>query len=99
MVTTSDCGTPALLYRVDSPVPLSETHHGPEGLIDSPHGFTRWASMLAAAAGISDVKFVMFTFWAEAGKLIRASKASTPMKLSREAVCGFVVLSMVSPHY
>src|SRR5262245_13986673 len=40
--TTSDCGVPAVLYSVDTPVPLSEIQKGPVGLSEMPQGLTRW---------------------------------------------------------
>src|ERR1700737_2918546 len=48
IVTTRPCGTPAPLSNVASPVPLSDTHHGDPALRESPHGFTRFASLLGA---------------------------------------------------
>src|SRR5215510_11296837 len=48
IVTTSDCGTPAALYKVVSPVPLSETHQGLPLARATPHAFTRLGSWLGA---------------------------------------------------
>ena len=45
------------MYRVDSPVPLSETHHGPDGLTDKPHGLTRCVSLKVPTLGMSEVRF------------------------------------------
>src|SRR5437667_87785 len=41
IVTTKDCGVPLVLYRVETPVPLSETQKGEEPLDAIPHGLTR----------------------------------------------------------
>src|SRR5437879_3001735 len=44
METTSACGAPAVLYRVDSPAPLSETQKGDVEEDVRPQGFTRFES-------------------------------------------------------
>jgi len=38
-------GCPALLYRVVTPLPLSETQNGPVELKDIPQGFTKFLSL------------------------------------------------------
>src|SRR5262245_62019456 len=40
MVTTGGSPMPLLLYRVERPVPLSDTCQGPVGLCDSPQALT-----------------------------------------------------------
>src|SRR5262249_33235613 len=73
--TTSDCGVPAVLYSVDTPVPLSEIQKGPVGLSEMPQGLTRWGSRFAATPGRSDTRFVCSTLPA---RRRRSSSASRP---------------------
>src|SRR5919108_6312782 len=46
--TTRGCATPAALYRVETPVPLSDTHQGLPLPRESPQAFTRFESTLGA---------------------------------------------------
>jgi hypothetical protein len=56
IVITSDCGCPEAMYVVDRPLVLSENHHGPDGLVDIPQGFTRLASVKDPTALMSEVR-------------------------------------------
>src|SRR5512147_26190 len=56
-VTTSDCATPAPLYRVESPVPLSAAHHGVVELRERPQGLTRFGSVNVAMPDWSETRF------------------------------------------
>src|SRR5689334_10235130 len=47
IVTTSGMIAPVLSYRVERPVPLSDTHQGEPELRDSPHALTRLGSTVA----------------------------------------------------
>src|SRR6266699_4451032 len=51
-------GVPSPLYRVDTPLPLSETHQGLVGLCDRPQGLTRFESVKRAKPGMSETRFV-----------------------------------------
>src|SRR5262249_33519975 len=77
--TTSACGVPAVLYRVDRPVPLSETQKGLALLSEMPQGLTRLASRFLATPGRSDTRVVWSTF---PDKRRRSSSAS---RLGRNA--------------
>src|SRR6267143_6165250 len=46
--TTRACGTPAALYKVERPVPLSETHQGLPVARERPQALTRFGSGLGA---------------------------------------------------
>src|SRR5262249_41854992 len=61
MLTTSACGTPAVLESVDTPALLSEIQKGLPLLVEMPHGLTRWGSICCATPGRSDTKFVCRT--------------------------------------
>src|SRR5664280_3742597 len=101
MVTTSACGVPAALYRVESPVPLSEIHQGPVGLKDIPQALTRLASVLTLMLTMSEVRIVGWVFWAAAGRLnnVAAASNTVALKSSREAVWDLLdfVLNIVPP--
>src|ERR1700736_4212854 len=62
--TTSGTVSPAPLYKVETPVPPSFTHHGLEAPRARPHAFLRCLSTVTADpsaladCGISDTKFV-----------------------------------------
>src|SRR5664279_4413 len=62
MVTTSGVavgtGTPVPSYRVDRPVPLSDTHNGRPTAVEMPHGFRRLRSRCAAIPGMFETRFV-----------------------------------------
>ena len=45
MLTTRPCFTPAVLYRVDLPVPLSETQNGDVAPNEIPQGLIRSGSV------------------------------------------------------
>src|SRR3954449_9989575 len=47
-------GWPALLYNVETPVPLSDTHHGLVGVRVNPQELTRFGSTVAATPGRSE---------------------------------------------
>src|SRR5262245_42810334 len=80
--TTSDCGVPAVLYSVDTPVPLSETQNGLPPLSAMPQGLTRWGSRFAATPGRSDTRFVCSTLPA------RRRRSSSASRLGRSAGAG-----------
>ncbi len=44
--TTRDCGLPTAFYRVERPVPLSDTHQAVDVPRASPQALTRWGSTL-----------------------------------------------------
>ena len=58
MVTTKGTIWPVPLYSVETPVPLSATHHGLVELRARPQGFTRLGSVVAASFGISETRSV-----------------------------------------
>ena len=49
---------PAPSYRVDNPVPLSDTHNGSPGAVEMPHGFRKFGSVWAARPGMFETRFV-----------------------------------------
>src|SRR4029079_14409253 len=51
IATTSCCGTPWALQRVESPVTWSLTQKGEAAADVSPQAFTRWGSLLGALPG------------------------------------------------
>src|SRR5204862_6604583 len=58
IVTVNASFCPAPLYSVETPVPLSATHHGLVELDVRPHGLTRLGSVSAANPGTSETRFV-----------------------------------------
>src|SRR6185369_11557073 len=54
IVTTRGCGLPVPSYKVDFPVPLSDTQTGPFGLKATPHPLTRFGSVKSAGTLPSD---------------------------------------------
>src|SRR3954470_10413877 len=58
IVTTSGTIPPEPLYSVETPVPLSATHHGLLELRASPQGLTRFGSVVGAIPGTSDTRLV-----------------------------------------
>src|SRR5689334_5045585 len=56
MVTTSDWGSPAALYNVERPVPLSATHHGVVGPAAIPQALTRFGSVWLAVMAPSETR-------------------------------------------
>src|SRR5437867_8478134 len=58
IVTTKGTASPAPLYSVETPVPLSATHHGLVELRASPQGFTKLGSVLAARLGMSETRLI-----------------------------------------
>jgi len=57
-VTTSGMMFPTPPYRVETPVPLSETQNGPLGDAEMPQELTRFGSVLRARPGTSETRFV-----------------------------------------
>src|SRR5204862_1966274 len=55
IVTTRLCGMPLASYRVERPVPLSETHQGDPEERDSPHAFTKLGSRLGTLATLAEL--------------------------------------------
>src|SRR5689334_10333602 len=55
-VTTSDCGVPSAAYKVDNPVPLSDTQKTPPSAI--PQALTRFGSVNFARPGTSETRSV-----------------------------------------
>src|SRR5581483_3054773 len=55
IVTTNGCGVPVALYKVETPVPLSDTHHGPPEERESPQAFTRLGSMFGTVATVGEL--------------------------------------------
>jgi hypothetical protein len=92
-VTTSALGFPWPLYKVDTPVPLSEIQNALVGDNEIPQGFFRLGSVLAARPGISETRLVWITEAADQhGK---HSKTSTPVaRVERcgERLCGIVFM-------
>ena len=58
MATVRPIFCPAPLYSVDTLAPLSATQIGLVALDDSPHGFTRSESVIAAMPGMFDTRLV-----------------------------------------
>src|SRR5579863_2501128 len=58
IVTTSDWIAPVLLYRVESPVPLSAIQNGLVALNEIPQGLTRFVSVTAAIPGRSETRLL-----------------------------------------
>src|SRR5579864_726675 len=56
--TTRLCAFPFASYRVESPVPLSDTHQNEVELAATPHGFTRFVSLTFPTLGMSEVRMV-----------------------------------------
>src|SRR6516225_3708314 len=67
-VTTRVWVLPVPSYRVDSPAPLSDTHHGPDGEATIPQGLTRLASAKGLMPAMSELRMVGWVLWAWAGK-------------------------------
>ena len=63
-MTTNPSLSPAPLYSVASPVPLSDTQNGEMGLNDTPQGLAKSGSVVFAIPGISDTKFVCVKLFA-----------------------------------
>src|ERR1039458_7082990 len=95
MVTTNASVLPVPSYNVESPVPLSETHHGPAGVAIKPQGFTRLVSLKLPTVGMSELRLVTVAFWAAAGRLISAmvTSSSKVLRKNRE-LAGELGLSM-----
>src|SRR5207245_11768208 len=54
--TTSGTADPSPLYSVETPVPLSATHHGIAGPCTMPQELTRLASVRSARPAMSDTR-------------------------------------------
>src|SRR5437016_14562583 len=63
MVTTRACGTPAALYKVDKPVPLSDIHQGLTLPRESPQAFTRSEYTQGAAVETACISTVTSVSW------------------------------------
>src|SRR5262249_18645567 len=81
--TTSNCGVPAVLYSVETPVPLSETQKGLPALSEMPQGLTRWGSRFWATPGRSDTRFVCSTLPAGQRRSSSASRVGRNAETSR----------------
>src|SRR5262245_3713413 len=80
--TTGDCGVPAVVDSVDTPVPLSETQKGLPPLSEMPQGLTRLGSRVLATPGRSDTRFVCSTLPA------RRRRSSSASRLGRNGGAG-----------
>ena len=58
IVTTNGRGAPLPSYRVETPLPLSATHHGLVGDRVNPQGLTRFGSTVGATPGRSETRLV-----------------------------------------
>src|SRR5919198_1428794 len=83
--TTSGNGVPSPVYRVDTLVPLSATHHGVVGPATSPQALTRFGSVCAATPGWSDTRSVSVKLldWAPAAPGIANSSAGATSSRAR----------------
>ena len=58
-------GLPSPSYRVETPVPLSDTQNGPVGPSEMPQGLTRFGSVCLAGTEPSETRLVC-SYWPNA---------------------------------
>src|ERR1700687_3483201 len=76
-VTTNGIMLPAPLYSVATPVWLSDTQNGEVGANDTPHGLTKFGSVVTATPGISDTRLVCVKLFEAPSASIRCALAAT----------------------
>jgi hypothetical protein len=83
--TTRDCGTPLALYKVERPLPLSETHQGLTLARASPQALTRLESgLMGVVDGEAEVTLAVRSVYDDTAAQWQNPATATPMSWQPE---------------